>query len=238
MFKPLIAILAYVNPEVSEKTLGIGQIYVDALNAAGASPVLLPTTLPNEELTYIFDKMDGLLLSGGCDLAPQLYGTEPKCKIGAIDHERDRADMALFYRAYEKGAPILGICRGCQLINVALGGSLYQDIESEVPGAISHSQESLAFQRHHTIQLTSDSRLLQIFGKQEVQVNSLHHQAIDRLGDGLKITARSSDGIIEAVEGVESERYLHAVQFHPEQMCPHYPEFDDIFAEFVLACQK
>jgi putative glutamine amidotransferase len=183
---------------------------VRAVAAVGGQPVLLAATPGSRRrLDEVLDGAGGLLLPGGWDLDPALYGEEPSPLVGTTDPELDQAEMEALRAALDRGLPVLGICRGQQVINVTLGGTLHQ----HVPG-----HDGRGFARHrlaHPVEVESGSELYLAAGGPEVMVNSLHHQAVKDLGRGLRLTARSADGV---VEGVELEDRIVAVQCHPEEL--------------------
>ena len=193
--------------------------YRRAVEAAGAEPVELPPGTPS------LPELDGLLLPGGWDVDPSFYGEKPDEKVGPIDHELDETELRLFRQARERKLPVLGICRGQQVINVAMGGSLLQHIEDHEVRA--HGRSHLA----HTIEVDPASELGRAAGEHKVRVNSLHHQAIGRLASGLQQTAKGEDG---TVEGVESDDGLVvAVQCHPEELTTDLPWARRLFERFV-----
>lgn len=191
--------------------------YIYILEKAGAVPVLIPRCDQFETITPLLDQLDGILISGGHDVGPERYNAFPKGYCGTIIPQRDEFDLAVTKYAFAKNKPILGICRGIQILNVARGGTLYQDLEKE--GNFEHHfgdkyPRNVAW---HKVTLAEGSLLHRIFGEDEIGVNSFHHQAVRDPGDGVKIVARSSDGVPEAIE-VEGFRFAAAVQWHPEMM--------------------
>jgi len=206
----------------------MNQRYYLAAIAAGAVPWMIPLLDEDPDtLREIYDRLDGLLVAGGVDMDPTTYGVPPHPRLGAIDPARDRVELQLTRWALEEGKPFFGICRGLQVMNVIRGGTLLQDIEAERPGALKH--DYLPTEGHprdflaHAVRLAAGSRLHRTFGgAEEVRVNSMHHQAIDRLGAGLLVSASAPDGLIEGIE-TENGGYAVAVQWHPEAMAAgHY----------------
>lgn len=235
--KPIIGITSFFEKENSGKRSTVSYDYVKAINAAGGIPLILPIIKEEELLDDYINIIDGLLLSGGEDLLPLLYGENPIDKVNSICCDRDECEMALFEKAYEKQIPILGICRGMQLINVALGGTLYQDINKQVENSLGHCpQESIADQPYHRVKIDEGSNLYNIFGKKDIEVNSFHHQSLKDIGKGLKATAYSHDGIVEGVESLERD-FLIGVQWHPEKLAEKYPIFKNIFKTFINTCK-
>ncbi len=224
---------------------GMGQAYLSAVIAAGGIPVLLPLGLDEARLFCALDCADGLLLAGGVDIAPALFGEDPHPKLGQVDTERDAAEMALAKRALETGMPLLAICRGIQVLNVAAGGTLYQDIASQFPDALKHDCFYPAYPRDHiahTVVIAPDTRLASIVGRDaippnSVPVNSLHHQSIKGVGQGLRTVAVAPDYIVEAVEGTDSA-WVVGVQWHPEELVADRPDMRRLFRAFVEAASR
>src|SRR3954454_11037599 len=164
------------------------------------------------------DGTDGLLLTGGEDIHPAWYGAEPSPHLHPPSRERDLFELALFAAARQRELPILGICRGIQLVNVALGGTLHQDLPSERPGPVAHDPGSARDARSHSVELAPGSLAADALGRTVITVNSFHHQAVDRLAGGLVASGWSADGLIEAAESPAGAPWLLAVQWHPEEM--------------------
>lgn len=236
--KPIIAVSSYIANKDVFYGYGTSGDYIKAIDGAGGIPVQLPAIQNTTDFEYIFRHIDGLLIPGGCDIAPYFFGEQPDKNLGHIDAVVDRHEIELIRLAYDAGIPILGICRGHQVINVAFGGSLYQDIPSALPDAIGHDQSGCKREEfYHKIEILPSSTLHQIFGKDSVYVNSFHHQAVKQLGEGLRTVATAPDGIIEAFEST-GDRFVLGVQFHPESMFGLYPEFTNLFRVFVEECKK
>lgn len=220
------------------KSLDYGEQRLSAAVArAGALPFLLPVLPDPEALAALVDRVDALVLSGGSDVAPGLYREEPLRPEWAGDPARDAYEQRLLDAALARGKPVLGVCRGIQLLNAALGGSLYQDIRHQIPGALVHRDPARYDDNEHTIRLCKDSWLYPLYGADELLVNSVHHQAIKDLAPGLRACAWAPDGVIEAV--CDERRDLWAVQWHPEWLDPQSPHFtrrapgDPVFAAFI-----
>jgi putative glutamine amidotransferase len=201
----------------TERT-GVTGAYVRSVLAAGGVPVIRSPLLGPSYAARALDGVDGLLLTGGEDIDPAWYGAAPSPHLHRPSRDRDLFELALFATARQRELPILGICRGIQLINVALGGTLFQDLPSERPGTVAHDPGSARDARSHAVELREGSRAASALGTTALTVNSFHHQAVDRLGDGLLASGWSEDGLIEAVESPADSPWLLAVQWHPEEM--------------------
>ncbi len=218
----------------------MGQRYVTSLTAVGGVPWLIPALQGDEDmLRAIFDRLDGLFLTGGVDVDPAHYGEARHPRCDRSDPARDWTELTLIRWAQDEGKPVLGVCRGIQAINVALGGSLYQDVPDQYPGAIKHdyfpaepdySRTSLA----HPVRLTGDSLLGRFLGAEQVLVNSMHHQGIKGLAPGLRATAFAPDGLIEAVEKPDGP-FLIGVQWHPEELADKPGPMQNLFGAFTAA---
>ena len=216
---------AYVNKD-----------YVDAVIRAGGVPLIIPFSVDKEVIISQAQLIDGLILSGGHDINPYNYGQEPSQKIGEIFPERDIYEMILLEESKKRDIPILGICRGFQLINVAAGGTLYQDL-SLIPGNIlKHNQGSNPTLKTHKIEIKENSFISSIFGK-ETMVNSFHHQAIDKVANDFIVVARASDGVVEAIEH-KTYKFLVAVQWHPEMLAVNCEKARVLFSKFVEEAKK
>lgn len=205
----------------------VAESYMRAIRSAGGLGIVITPVEREYEAWYQVQAIDGLVLSGGGDVSSLLFGEEPHHGIGRVDRMRDVWEMALCRLAVKGGRSILGICRGMQVMNVALGGDVYQDIASRAD-TICHQQTSARNTTWHTIRLIEDSRLGKIFGKR-IAVNSYHHQAVRRIADGLTITAVAADGVTEAIEGRDG--WLVGVQWHPESLS----EMNPLWQAFVEA---
>lgn len=237
--RPLIGLTATLRQEVPGIMLaGIRQTYIQAVLAAGGSPVLVPPA-SEDVLRTTFDRLDGLVLPGGWDVVPEEYGEQPHARLGKTEPERDALELCLCRWALAEGKPMLGICRGIQVMNVAAGGTLYQDIPSQYPTPICHATDP-SLPRHyiaHDITLDPSSRLAALVGAAPLPVNSWHHQAIKELGQGLVVSARAGDGIIEGVE-MPGHPFAVGVQFHPEDLYEEDGRIRRLFAAFIAACRR
>ncbi len=178
---------------------------------------------------------DGLLLPGGPDIAPAMYGEEPEALCGEPNLLRDAVEPAILEEFLKSGKPILAICRGCQLLNVYLGGTLFQDISDTQ--TFHHSDFKFRARTTHPISIEKDSKLSRILGAETADVNSMHHQAARRIGKGLAVTARSADGFVECLE-LSGHPFCIGIQWHPEHMSKRYPDQQRIFDAFVSACSR
>lgn len=213
--------------------------YVNVIKEAGGTPILLPVIEDPEVLEDYLNVIDGLLLTGGDEgINPQLYGENPVKELECICPERDEYEMYLFSRALEKELPILGICRGMQIMNVAKGGSLYQDIFSQVENSLGHLPKQMPVDvLYHKVSLAKESTLESIFGSAELMVNSFHHQAIKKVADPFRATAVSQDNIIEAMEH-RLHKFAIGVQWHPEDLTERHTHFLKLFNAFVAAAKR
>lgn len=202
--------------ESGEEALRLNWPYAEGILRAGGLPMPLSPVDDPALLAEQLDALDGLLLTGGSDYDPALYGQQPHEATTLLRPRRSRYDIELARAALARGLPTLGICGGAQLINIALGGTLLQDIPSQRPDAMRHTR-SPDGETFHDVHLAPDTRLAAIVGSGELEANSSHHQAIDEVAPGLRVVARAADGIIEAAEGTEGA-FLLAVQWHPERL--------------------
>jgi putative glutamine amidotransferase len=238
MRKPLIGLTTSHIPDPSGRpTFGINAPYTEAITNAGGLPILIPSNLSNDDLDMLLTRVDGILFTGGYDVDPRQYGNQPHPKVEGVDKDRDRAEMHLVLSAIRVGKPFLGICRGCQVINVALGGSLYEDLPEQFPGEVQHDNHDLPRNYlAHSVNLSSDSYLAQILTSVTTQVNSLHHQGVHKLAEALRVTAIAPDGLIEAFE-LPHHPFGLAVQWHPEEL-QEYEEMRGLFQAFIQSCQE
>lgn len=208
--------------------------YVRAVEAAGGAPVLLPP-LREEALRAAAAACDGFLFTGGVDVHPGRYGEETLPACGEISALRDKMELTVLRLALERGSPVLGICRGIQLLNVGLGGTLWQDLPSQTDSAVCHSQEPPYEKPAHTVRIAEDSPLYSLMGTQEAAVNSTHHQAVRAAAPSLRVAAAAPDGVIEALWRPHS-RFFLAVQWHPEYLFLHDAGAAALFRALVEAC--
>ena len=239
--KPIIGITAALTRNEGDQYSRLNDSYTRSIRAAGGVPLILPYDTVPDDAPHYLAVLDGILFSGGGDLDPKYFGEDPHPALKRISAAYDTSELALFKAAAGKKLPVFGICRGCQLINVAMGGSLIQDIPAQMPGAMSHSAAGIPMSEpYHLVEiLDQDSIMARCFGTAQVYTNSFHHQAVKNLAPGLRFSARSRDGIVEAFEGTDPSWFLHAVQFHPEAMSTPDLQgshgFLNLFACFVEA---
>ncbi|MGB9780323.1 gamma-glutamyl-gamma-aminobutyrate hydrolase family protein [Caldanaerobacter sp.] len=241
--KPKIGIVGNITYETEGVTIGEEKIfvmraYVDSIIKAGGIPLVMPLTLDFDVLKEQVESVDGIVITGGQDINPLIYNEEPIEKQGGITPDRDWYDIEVIKYAFHLKKPLLGICRGIQAINVALGGNLYQDLSQIPTHYIKHSQKAKPDHPTHSIDIAEGSRLYYIFGKNTV-VNSFHHQAVKRVAKGFKAVAWSKDGVVEAIEAEDEDYFAIGVQWHPELMASKGNEnMLKLFKEFIKACEK
>ena len=239
MKRPVIGIIPSL--ESGEGKIYTPTSYPKVIIAAGGNPIFFNFTRDEAIIEAYAEMVDGVLFSGGDDVNPASYGEEQIWGCGDVVPLRDDFEIALLKVLLTKSPekPILGICRGCQILNVGMGGTLYQDLRSQVPGCIRHQQQQSSHYASHKATVAEGSKLHEIYGSTEVMVNSFHHQAVKDLGAGLVITARASDGNVEGFEKPDHP-YFVAAQWHPERLVegPHHPEHKPLFQSFVDACRK
>ena len=240
---PLIGITAHHEPPTSDAGATAQKqliSYLKAVAGAGGAPLLVPLDLDEGALHAVFERLDGLLLPGGPDLSPDLYGEVPHQKLGRVDGALDRTELALTRWAVAAGRPLLAICRGIQVLNVALGGTLYQDIASQLPDALEHHRfRSRGYppdDQAHSVQVKPHSRLAAALGTNAVTTNSRHHQAIKAVASELTAVAHTSDGLIEGAE-ISTVRFVVGVQWHPENLVDQDSAMHRLFEGFVEAAR-
>lgn len=229
--KPIIG----VTMHASEQKLEVNSSYIESIERAGGIPICLPYVTTQEEQSMLLAKLDGLLLIGGHDVNPLLYGQQPHEKLGMVISKRDESDVAFLKQAIVMDLPILAICRGHQLLNVAFGGTLIQDIPSQVNGAFLHTQRSARHELTHTVELVT-ATFQEIFGETEMMTNSFHHQAVAQVGEGLVVAALAKDGVIEGLEYPKA-RHCISVQWHPEELYATNEQARRLFAHFIEAAK-
>jgi putative glutamine amidotransferase len=251
--KPVIGICADYSYGLSGVYEGFGSIfewqlasndYVKAVEKAGGIPMIIPVFSDTNNIENIIDIVDGVIFAGGADIEPKHYGENVGDKIGQIIPERDRQELQLARNIIEKSkVPVLGVCRGYQLLNVVCGGTLYQDL-SQVPqelrndNVINHSMKgSPKYNPVHEVQVNKKSKFYKIFNKEKIGVNSYHHQAVKDVADAFEVATVSPDGIVEAIE-MKEDRFVLGVQWHPEMLGERNEEQLLIFKALVNACKE
>jgi putative glutamine amidotransferase len=237
---PLIGVTCMtIQTESHSPRLGMSRSYVNALLKAGAAPLLIPHMADKAVLRAVYERLDGLLLPGGGDIDPVHYRESRHEKCNEPSAERDDTELALARWAVEGGKPLLGICRGIQVLNVALGGSLFQDIQAQIPDAERHAwypnypRDRLS----HTVSISPDARLARIAGATTLPVNSLHHQSVKDVASSLIVTGRSPDEIVEAVEAPDHP-FAVGVQWHPEELAGSDDRAQRLFDALVEASKQ
>lgn len=233
MRKPMIGIIPLVDAEKESYWMLPG--YMKGIEQAGGIPVMLPLTSDKEALRQLADALDGFLFTGGQDVSPSVYGQVPSAQCGELCRERDEMEEYLFRLVFEQDKPVLGICRGIQLMNVLMGGTLYQDLPTEHPSVVKHRQLPPYDAPSHSVELAPDSPLYDLLKTDRLMVNSCHHQAIKELAPGLEAMAVSEDGLAEAVCAKEKS-FVWAVQWHPEFSFLSDANSRAIFQKFIQNC--
>lgn len=235
--KPLIGITA--SMEVGKKGHQISHANVDAITRAGGIPVILPNILEEDNIEELAQRIDGLYATGGADIDPTLFGEEPHKDLGGVTPTRDFFEITITKKILELGKPFLGVCRGSQVLNVAAGGTLYQDIYAQSDRELlQHNQKAFRYHGSHFVYVEKDSLLYRLTGQEKFKINSYHHQAVKDIAAGFQSSGRASDGIIEAIEKPDHP-FVLGVQWHPELMLVNDDELSlKIFKGFIEACQK
>ncbi len=233
--RPLIGITMRI--ELETRRFYLGRDYSEAVQAAGGVPVHIPLNPDADHIREVVSRLDGVLLPGSdTDPDPHLYGEDPHPRLKKVVPEKDATDLAVLRAAEELNLPVLGICFGMQILNVARGGSLIQDIGSQVESPLKHDQGLPLERNSHRIRIEDGTLLKRLANFDEAFVNSHHHQSIREIGKDLRPTAMTSDGVIEAVEDVRDGRFVLGVQWHPELSWRTDPLSESIFREFLTVC--
>ncbi|MBR6667723.1 MAG: gamma-glutamyl-gamma-aminobutyrate hydrolase family protein [Clostridia bacterium] len=237
--RPVIGLTHSIQQD--EKRLMMPMSYSNVIRKAGGTPILLPITRDTEVIQAYAGLVDGVLFSGGEDVDPAYFGEDQLWACGDVLPLRDEFELTLCRLLLEKhpNKPILGICRGEQVLNVAAGGTLYQDLKSQLPGCIAHSQHQIAPYTSHKVTIEAGSQLHAIYRSTTLATNSFHHQAVKDIAPSLTVTARASDGVIEAFE-MPGHPYFIGVQWHPERLVEREENaaHKQLFKSFVDACRK
>lgn len=233
MRKPIIGLVPLVDAERESFWMLPG--YMEGVQDAGGLPVMLPLTDSKSDAAELASLCDGFLYTGGHDVSPSLYGEEPLPECGELCPGRDGLEVPLLLEAMARDKPVLGICRGLQLINTALGGTLYQDLPTQRPSACEHHMAAPYDRPEHMVRLAEHSPLKRLLQAEEIGVNSCHHQGVKRLAPSLNVMAEAPDGLVEAVCAPES-RFVWAVQWHPEFSRRVDENSRKLFEAFVQSC--
>ena len=243
--------LILVTPSTEEKgaefydySLSLSQTYLDAITVAGGLPVVLPCAPSPKLIAEYVRRCDGVMITGGDDIQPELYypnvPAELRKTVGRNDPVRDLLETLVVKEAFGQQKPLLAICRGHQIMNITLGGTLFVDIPSQLKTTINHTRLKQKDKVVHEVGLEEGSLIREIFGRDTIEVNSSHHQAVDKVAKPLRVTGRAPDGVIEALELRAEDAglmpYLLGVQFHPERLIRGYPEYIEMFRSFTEAC--
>lgn len=232
--KPLIGLLVTID---NNKTTNVNYTYARAITELGGTPIVLPYTNDDRDIESFVSMCDGFLFSGGKDVEPCRFNETQINDSLVIHYYRDELEFKVFDKAISTNKPILGICRGAQVINVALGGSLYQDIPAQIPSNIAHRQIEGQTEYSHNVNVVSNTPLHKLVGGiNKINANSFHHQSIKTLGNGLKLMATADDGVIEGAY-LEGDRYLRIYQWHPEKLFDKYDVNNEIIKDFIDACK-
>jgi putative glutamine amidotransferase len=222
----------------AEPLIVLQERYARAIQQAGGVPLVLPLASAPATLRKIIESLDGVVVSGGnFDIHPKYYGERAIGKMGKIREARTEFELGLISLALKRDMPLLGVCGGAQAINVSLGGSLYQDIRSQVAGAAEHERSHIKDRGGHRVGIVAGTRLRRIVGRESLEVNTTHHQSVKKLGKGLIVNAAAADGVIEGIES-QGHRFVLGVQWHPEFLVHRDDAQKKIFSAFVAACKS
>lgn len=236
MAKPLIGITTYNSKNLYGRDIAAVQhSYIRAVTQAGGVPILVPAILPADELNELYSHLQGILFSGGGDISLKYFDGEQHPSIHEVDEARDVAEFSLLRQSVQHQKPFLAICRGMQVMNVALGGTLHTHIPDHIQNSLKHDNQDFTL-LSHPVNIDEESKMAEIFGETLLQVNSLHHQGIKDLASNLRIVGHAPDGVIEAVE-IPGHPYAIGVQWHPEWLTDQ-PVMRRLFKSFVDAAEK
>lgn len=228
--RPVIGITSRIDAEETLYSLPSG--YARAVDQAGGLAVILTPPADEAGVADLLERVDGIILSGGVDVDPSHFGEEPHPALGEVSPRRDGFELALARAALAGQVPLLGICRGIQVLAIAAGGTVYQDIGSEIKAALKHRQQAPRWHPTHSVNVRAGSRLAGLVGAGSFRVNSFHHQAVRAVPDRFIVTAEAEDGVIEAIEGSDA-RFAVGVQWHPELMWDRHPIHLELFRALV-----
>lgn len=233
--KPVIGITARVE---KDQTYTLDPVYAKAILQSGGLPLIV-TIVEEEDIPLLCERLDGLIVTGGGDINPTLYGEEPHPSLGAVYPGSDEYEKELITEFLKLDKPFMGMCRGLQMLNITLGGTNYQDLEAEFEGKLyQHLQLAMRTHRTHSVELEEDSRLYEIMGEKKFHVNSFHHQGVRKVSDQLRVAARAADGLVEALES-DHYQFVLGIQWHPEEFALQNDQASiNIFDRFVSECLK
>lgn len=236
--KPIIGITSMLSIKPKKNYNVISQNYIDSVIRGGGIPIIIPQNARIKDIPDYLSRIDGLVLSGGEDVAPFIYGENIRREVDYILPQRDFFELELLKEAIRRNIPILGICRGMQILNVCLGGTLYQDIKTQLENKMDHLPELMPVnQLYHTITIHDHTILRTLFKEKILSVNSFHHQCIKDLGRDVIVSALAEDGIIEGIE-VKGNKNIIGIQCHPEDLTEEYPKFVVLFRYIVERAKK
>jgi putative glutamine amidotransferase len=235
---PLIGVSTSITVNAHPERAYVNSAYLHAVQQAGGVPVALPPQLSAASLQQLGAELDGLLLTGGGDMDPAAFAEAPHSTLYDVAPARDTLETGALHLMLSRGRPVLAVCRGVQVLNVALGGSLHQDVATDPGTQLSHSQKESRDQPTHKVKVAPGSRLAETLGAEELEVNSMHHQAIKRLGRGLTAVAWAPDQIVEGAELDDRTRFVLGVQWHPEELVGHSEPARRLFASLVAAARN
>ena len=236
--RPLIGITTnHVTNSYGQQAVVLMQAYANAIMQAGGVPVLIPSVLANEGWDALYSRLDGILFSGGGDISLDHFAGEPHPRISNVDPLRDTVELNLLRTAASDGKPFLGICRGCQLINVGFGGTLYTHLPDQLPGALDHDYpDNLRTVLVHEVKIEEGTRIAEVLGAPIIKVNSHHHQGLNGIAPSLRVAGHAPDGLVEAIE-LPDHPFGIGVQWHPEWLTDQ-PSTRNLFRKFVEAAEK
>jgi len=235
---PLIGVTTSITVGKHPERAYVNSAYLAAIQTAGGVPIPIPPQLDARAREEILAILDGYLLTGGGDLDPATFNEPPHPTLFEVAPARDHLEIALVHHAMESRKPLLAVCRGIQVLNVALGGSLFQDVAGDPGTDIQHQQGKPREEPTHPVKVVAGSRLAQVLGTTDLLVNSMHHQAVKAVGRGLVPVAFAPDTIIEGVELEDPDRFILGVQWHPEELTERDPSARRLFGALVAACRQ
>lgn len=244
MTRPLIAITPSIQKrgeEFSDRSISLSLCYTHSVEAAGGVPLVAPVSTDPEVLNRFLDSVDAVVLTGGGDVDPGFYDkrlkADSRAKLRDVDPVRDEMELHLIRAAHRRALPVLGICRGHQILNVAFGGTLIVDIPTQVRNHLRHGRIDKKNDAVHSIAVEPDTKLASIFARSRLDVNSSHHQAVDKPGNGLRVSAVAADGVIEGIETTD-DSFTVGVQFHPERIWQKQPAIFPLFRALIDAAKR